>query len=155
MIQKYFFGSNFEFKLNIYQFINIVIITTGLVLRGLAFYYAKNNFNHNIETKARENHRLIRHGIYKYERHPSYLGFFIFTISTLLYSKAYLASLISCYILWNFFKARIIIEEHFLSKKFRAIFDTYKLLTKSLFDKRIILIENQNLQEKMAQLMLK
>lgn len=62
--------------------IGLLIIMVGEGLRKLAMLTARSNFNHLIQTYKEKGHVLVTHGIYAYMRHPSYVGWFIWTLGT-------------------------------------------------------------------------
>jgi len=43
---------------------------------------AKHNFNHVVQSEKSDNHELITHGVYNLCRHPSYVGWFYWSIGT-------------------------------------------------------------------------
>jgi protein-S-isoprenylcysteine O-methyltransferase Ste14 len=42
----------------------------GLLLRNLALYTARSNFNHLVQTTKAPTHRLVTHGVYAYDGFP-------------------------------------------------------------------------------------
>lgn len=68
-----------------YHYISIVgllLCVTGEVLRKLAMLTASTNFNHIVQTVKERDHILITHGVYSICRHPSYVGWFYWSIGT-------------------------------------------------------------------------
>lgn len=55
---------------------------SGEVLRKLAMWTATTNFNHEVQSVRADDHILITHGVYQYMRHPSYVGWFIWSIGS-------------------------------------------------------------------------
>lgn len=43
---------------------------------------AKHNFNHVVQSERSDNHQLVTHGVYSLCRHPSYVGWFYWSIGT-------------------------------------------------------------------------
>ena len=81
-IEKFYLFPN-EFPCRWILFIiGLIMIITGEYVRKLAMYTAQHNFSHLIEEKPNEEHRLITNGIYKYFRHPSYVGWFCWACGT-------------------------------------------------------------------------
>lgn len=143
ILTKFIFFFFIPFEKNILFFIiekiGFVILSFGYFLRFLSFWTARNNFNHNIETEKRKEHILVKKGIYFYERHPSYIGFFLFAVGLQIYLCNFFTMILFSFILWNFFKVRIYYEEYFLQKFFGEEFLYFKFKIKSVFDKEIFL----------------
>lgn len=64
------------------SYFGITLCICGEVLRKLAMFTAKHNFNHIIQSEKMDNHELIMYGVYKFCRHPSYVGWFYWCIGT-------------------------------------------------------------------------
>ncbi len=62
----------------------------------------------------RDSHVLVTHGIYQYLRHPSYFGWFYWSIGTQLLLCNPLCTLLYTYVSWYFFASRIPYEEALL-----------------------------------------
>ena len=111
-IEYYFFPS-----LKLCWFISIIgvfVSISGEALRKIAMFTAGSNFTHNVQFYKRHHHMLVTTGIYKYFRHPSYVGWFYWSLGTqlVLCNPVCLVG----YILasWYFFRDRIETEEHTL-----------------------------------------
>ena len=89
-------------------------MVSGLTMRLLSFYTAKSNFTHLVQHDKKQNHRLVTHGIYKYVRHPGYLGFFMFSLGSMLFIGNYICLVLYFIVLSRFFKDRIEYEEETL-----------------------------------------
>ncbi len=68
--------------LTIPTFLGLLLVLGGEVLRKLAMLTATSNFNHYIQHVKEEGHELVTHGVYSYCRHPSYVGWFYWSIGT-------------------------------------------------------------------------
>ncbi len=80
-----------------------------------------------------ENHQLITNGVYRFIRHPMYLGFlFIFFGYSLALGSIFMTNVI-CFIFLLIFKNRIDIEERLLLSKFGQEYMDYMERTKRLF----------------------
>jgi protein-S-isoprenylcysteine O-methyltransferase len=64
------------------SFVGVLLCVGGELLRKLAMFTAKTNFNHIVQSVHEEGHRLVTHGVYNYCRHPSYVGWFYWSIGT-------------------------------------------------------------------------
>lgn len=62
--------------------VGVLLCVGGEVLRKLAMFTAKTNFSHIVQSVHEEGHQLVTHGVYKYCRHPSYVGWFYWSIGT-------------------------------------------------------------------------
>jgi protein-S-isoprenylcysteine O-methyltransferase len=72
-----------SFKANVYMIsVGVIMVFGGNLIRNIAMYTASTNFNLTIEQKKRDDHELVIHGIYKFLRHPSYFGWFYWSIGT-------------------------------------------------------------------------
>jgi protein-S-isoprenylcysteine O-methyltransferase Ste14 len=56
-------------------FIGIALIVAGLVVRWAAILTLRRYFT--VDVAIRGDHRVIQHGIYRFVRHPAYLGSFV------------------------------------------------------------------------------
>ncbi|GLH01552.1 Protein-S-isoprenylcysteine O-methyltransferase [Gryllus bimaculatus] len=108
-IEWYFFpGLKQSYEIT---YVGIILCIAGEGLRKLAMLTAKSNFTHIIQSVQEEGHQLVTHGVYSYCRHPSYVGWFYWSIGTQLILVNPIC--ITGYILasWQFFRDRILIEE--------------------------------------------
>ncbi len=64
--------------------VGLVGVILGDFLRKLAMFTARSNFSHQIVTEREREHRLVTNGVYRLCRHPSYLGWFVWSVSTQL-----------------------------------------------------------------------
>ena len=62
--------------------LGLLLCALGEVLRKTAIYTAQHNFNHVVQSQKAKDHKLITHGVYKICRHPSYVGWFYWSIGT-------------------------------------------------------------------------
>mmetsp|Transcript_50 Transcript_50/g.107 ORF Transcript_50/g.107 Transcript_50/m.107 type:complete len:204 (-) Transcript_50:1324-1935(-) len=98
--------------------VGALLMAFGELIRKVAIFTAGRSFTHDIATKKTEGHRLVKEGIFKVCRHPSYLGWFIWIIGgqILLTNPVCFVALTS--LTWFFFNHRIAYEEHFLREIF-------------------------------------
>lgn len=97
----------------LFTIIGLLMIILGLFIRRLAMKTCGDSFSHYIETTNRRQ-KLIKTGIYKWLRHPSYFGFWVFAIGCQIFLGNILGLLANIVILGWFFKRRIEFEEWFL-----------------------------------------
>lgn len=62
--------------------LGLILCIGGEVLRKLAIFTAGSNFDHIIQTERSEDHKLVTSGVYGLCRHPSYVGWFFWSIGT-------------------------------------------------------------------------
>lgn len=107
-------------------FVGLAVLLAGQVLRVTAMLTAGRSFGHLVESgQRREDHVLVTTGVYRYCRHPAYLGFFWWSVATQLVLGNPL-----CFVLYvaanvQFFRGRIFIEEEALLKFFGRVYARY------------------------------
>ncbi len=79
----------------------------------------------------REDHQLITHGVYRFTRHPIYLGVITASIGMSLYASS-LYGLLTMLVLIPVFLNRIRMEERLLTEEFGDAYRTYRKATKKL-----------------------
>ncbi|CAI5760768.1 unnamed protein product [Candida verbasci] len=126
ILEHYFINWKFETF-----YLGLILIIFGQFIRNLAMYTARESFNHYIQRDSKPNHKLITHGIFKYVRHPSYFGFFIWFIGMELLLNNVIILVVGGYILWNFFKKRIVFEEGLLVNFFGEDYIKYRSRTRT------------------------
>ena len=72
------------------------------------------NLSHIIADEKDDEHVLIRHGIYAYLRHPSYFGWFYWSVGTQLILCNPVCTVLYAMAAWYFFSSRIPYEEYML-----------------------------------------
>ena len=106
------------------------MVVIGQIVRTLAQFTAGINFTHQIAYYKKEHHELIKHGVYRWLRHPSYFGFFYWSIGTQLLLANPMSTLFYTLASWMFFADRIPFEEKKLIEFFG---DDYVQYTKQTF----------------------
>lgn len=99
-------------------FVALTILVLGQTLRTMAMQTAGRSFNHYIQTSKKDKHVLITHGVYKIWRHPSYVGYFYYTIALQLVLGNVVNTILLTIVSWNFFNRRIAYEEAALHQLF-------------------------------------
>ncbi|KAL7096882.1 hypothetical protein ACP275_10G108500 [Erythranthe tilingii] len=137
--QKYVFAmvcSLIEYLIEIYFFPEIkehwLLSNTGLALvvvgefiRKLAIITAGRSFTHLIKRFHEEHHVLVTKGVYKYIRHPSYCGFFVWSVGTQIMLCNPVSAVAFAVVVWNFFRTRIPYEEFYLRQFFGSEYEEY------------------------------
>ena len=120
-----FFFPNLK-KVKILFVLGIIMTIIGQYFRIAALFTGKSNFTHKIQLTKRKSHVLVKHGIYSICRHPSYFGFFIWSVGIEIMCVNPLCIIAFTYILFKFFENRIDLEEKYLIKFFGMEYIKYK-----------------------------
>jgi len=102
---------------------SFLVSVAAISIRVLGMVHCGENFDHVVMQTRKAGHNLVTDGIYQYLRHPSYFGFYYWSVAAqLLLGNPFLT--IGCaYVSCKFFIDRITPEEEVLVK---AYGDTYK-----------------------------
>ena len=123
-IEYYFFP---QFKcIHIVCIIGAVLVTGGELLRKLAMFTAGSNFTHIVQYRKRDGHKLVTQGVYSLFRHPSYVGWFYWSIGTQILLSNPVCLVGYAIATWRFFEDRINDEEVFLVSFFGEDYVDYK-----------------------------
>lgn len=87
--------------------LGLAVVGIGQYFRAAAMWTAAGNFSHRIEYMKRREHVLVTHGVYRFVRHPSYLGWFLWTVGTQVLLGNPLSSVAYAVVAWGFFRDRI------------------------------------------------
>lgn len=123
-VESYFFPE--MKKTYLVSDIGLVICIVGELLRKAAMLTASSNFNHLVQCEKADDHVLVTHGVYGIFRHPSYVGFFYWSIGTQLILVNPICMLSYTVACWMFFKERITIEEIMLLNFFGQQYCDYQ-----------------------------
>jgi protein-S-isoprenylcysteine O-methyltransferase len=91
--------------------VGITMVIIGECLRKVAMFTSGSNFSHVILYKKAENHQLVTHGVYSWFRHPSYVGWFYWSIGTQLLLCNPVCFIGYTTASWRFFRERVEEEE--------------------------------------------
>ncbi|XP_063983742.1 protein-S-isoprenylcysteine O-methyltransferase [Diachasmimorpha longicaudata] len=106
--RQYFPGMK---EISFITYLGMLMCACGEALRKLAMFTAKHNFNHLVQTEKSADHELVTHGVYKLCRHPSYVGWFYWSIGTQLILQNPFCLLAYTIASWRFFHDRVVLEE--------------------------------------------
>ncbi|KAB0797995.1 hypothetical protein PPYR_08988 [Photinus pyralis] len=106
--------------------IGLVVCIIGELLRKAAMLTASSNFNHLVQCEKVEGHILVTHGVYSIFRHPSYVGWFYWSIGTQVILLNPLCIIAYTIASWTFFRERILIEEIMLLNFFGQQYCDYQ-----------------------------
>jgi protein-S-isoprenylcysteine O-methyltransferase len=116
-------SSIFSSLISLSPLFGLLLLFVGQLIRSMAMYQCGSNFTHLIADSRLPSHSLVTSGIYAYLRHPSYTGWFLWSLGTQLLAKNFLCFFGYFYVAWKFFRARIVYEEikmiQFFGKEYR------------------------------------
>jgi protein-S-isoprenylcysteine O-methyltransferase Ste14 len=117
------------FVYSVQNFVGIGLLVTGLTIEIVAQITLRRFYSSSLV--IREDHQLITHGIYRFVRHPIYLGVIIAFIGIAVYTSS-LYGLLAFSALIPVFLNRIRMEERLLTEEFGDEYRTYKEATSKL-----------------------
>lgn len=107
----------------------IAIVIASQIMRSCAMMKCGESFNHYIQMSRKESHVLVTNGIYSWFRHPSYTGFYYWSIGTQLVLHNPVSGLLFAIAGWKFFSQRIPYEERSLIRLFGDEYYNYMMRT--------------------------
>jgi len=105
--------------------IGFALVLIGQIIRSFAMITCAESFNHLIQHTKKQSHKLVTHGVYRYLRHPSYFGFFYWSIGTQLMLGNLSTAIAFAVASWFFFNRRIPFEERTLIRLFPKEYPPY------------------------------
>jgi len=117
------------FHLGLMNVTGVCLFLLGVYIRITAIRTLGKYFLTNLG--ALQNHRLVKHGVYKYIRHPAYLGTFLFGSGITLFFSSLFGFLLMVGLLLSYLY-RIKNEEHMLIQIFGEEYQEYKKRTKKV-----------------------
>ena len=111
--------------------IGVVIILAGAIIRWISIIQLSSAFTVNVVIA--NNHKLKTNGVYKYVRHPSYLGLLLIMFGFSVSMNSYISILIITIPMLLAILYRIKVEEEILEAEFGSEYSNYKNSTKKLF----------------------
>ena len=106
--------------------VGLAMVIVGQIVRSAAMLHAGASFNHHVQHKKADSHRLVTTGIYGVLRHPSYFGFFYWGLGTQLVLGNTFCFVAYAAVLWKFFYERIRTEEARLIEFFTVDYLDYR-----------------------------
>lgn len=123
-MEYYFFP---ELKALTYvSLVGAMFVIAGECVRKLAMITAGSNFTHLVQYRKRSGHELVTYGVYALFRHPSYVGWFYWSIGTQILLCNPVCLVGYALATWIFFKERIEDEEESLIMFFGEDYIEYK-----------------------------
>jgi len=124
LVTLYLFPGFKEMRLVSLAGLGVCIV--GECLRKGAMFEAGRNFNHLVQDRKAREHKLVTTGIYGLFRHPSYVGWFLWSVGSQIILVNPLCFLAYTLVSYQFFKERIYIEEHRLISFFGDAYREYQ-----------------------------
>lgn len=106
--------------------LGLLLTIVGQLVRSAAMLHAGKSFNHLVQTRKADSHRLVTTGVYSVFRHPSYFGFFYWGLGTQLVLGNVVCFFAYAAVLWYFFSRRIRHEEAKLVEFFKDDYVQYR-----------------------------
>ena len=106
--------------------IGILLLIVGHIFRMGGIYTGKKNFTHLVAEQKKKEHELVTKGIYSLSRHPSYFGFYLWSVGTQVMCVNPICIVGFTVVLYIFFKRRIISEEFYLISFFGQSYLEYR-----------------------------
>jgi protein-S-isoprenylcysteine O-methyltransferase Ste14 len=109
--------------------LGLALYVIGLTIAIVAQYMLQRSYAPTLV--IREDHQLVTHGIYRYTRHPVYLGVIIAIVGLPIFASS-LYGLLIMFALIPIFLYRIKMEERLLTEEFGDAYQTYQETTSKL-----------------------
>jgi len=117
------------YLLSAQNIVGLALFVVGLTVNLVAVGTLRRFYSSTLVT--REDHQLITHGVYRFTRHPIYLGTIIICIGVPIYAASLFGFLIMSALI-PLFLNRIRIEEKMLTNEFGDAYRTYMEATSKL-----------------------
>lgn len=111
--------------------ISAILFILGMALRWGAILSLKRAFT--VKVSILKDHKLKKDGLYKWVRHPSYTGMYIYGLGYALSFHSILCIVIIISAVWFSTYSRILVEEEVLESHFGKAYLEYKTKTWKLF----------------------
>ncbi|XP_001951240.1 protein-S-isoprenylcysteine O-methyltransferase [Acyrthosiphon pisum] len=108
------------------SYFGLLLCAFGEALRKGAIWTARDNFTHLVQQEKAQTHTLVTHGVYSWFRHPSYVGWFYWSIGTQIVMINPVCVVAYALASWKFFKDRIYYEEITLLNFFGEDYISYQ-----------------------------
>jgi protein-S-isoprenylcysteine O-methyltransferase len=105
------------------------MVVFGQCCRTLAMHTCGVHFHHIVQVQRSKTHQLVTDGLYSIFRHPSYFGWFWFSIGTQILLGNPICIVAYALASWQFFKDRIPFEEMALENMYGKKYEDYKKKT--------------------------
>jgi len=116
--------------LSVNNIVGLVLFVIGFTIILIAHFTLWRFYSSTLV--IREDHRLITHGVYRFTRHPIYLGVLMICIGAVPVYALSLYGLLTMSVLIPVFLIRMGLEERMLTEEFGDAYLTYKEATSKL-----------------------
>ncbi|KAG1668152.1 hypothetical protein FOA52_005144 [Chlamydomonas sp. UWO 241] len=106
----------------------LCLVLLGEAVRKVGMLTAQASFTHMIRRERQPSHVLVTWGIYRFVRHPGYLGWAVWAVGTQVMLANPLSAVLFVAVVWRFFSDRIPYEERHLRRMFPE-YEQYALRT--------------------------
>ena len=103
-----------------------LMVVLGQSCRTTAMHTCGKHFHHIVQVQRSKTHQLVTHGLYSVFRHPSYFGWFWFSIGTQILLGNPFCVVAYAIASWKFFKDRIPFEETALAHMYGKKYEEYR-----------------------------
>ncbi len=117
------------YLLSVQNIVGLAMFIVGLTVALVAVATLGRFYSSTLVT--RQDHKLIRHGVYRFARHPVYLGALTICFGVPVYASS-LYGLLTMSVLIPIFLNRIKTEERMLTEEFGEAYRTYREATRKL-----------------------
>merc|ERR1711871_1644055 len=108
------------------SYAGLVMAVLGDGIRKAAEIQAGSNFSHLIRTHRKDGHQLVTTGLYSLCRHPSYTGWWVWSVGTQVLLCNPVSVCTFFYASWVFFSDRVPYEERYLLSFFGERYADYQ-----------------------------
>eukprot|EP00052_Salpingoeca_macrocollata_P007492 m.60273 g.60273 ORF g.60273 m.60273 type:complete len:271 (-) comp16078_c0_seq2:43-855(-) len=122
-VEVYFFPG---LKHGMITLLGLGLVVVGELFRLGAMWTARSNFSHVIADTKEPGHTLVTHGVYGWSRHPSYVGWFIWSVGTQVLLCNPICTVGYAVATISFFRDRVPYEEMTLLRIFGKEYEQYQ-----------------------------
>jgi len=105
--------------------VGLALVLGGQAVRTWAMWSCGEHFDHQIMERRKEGHKLVTGGIYAVLRHPSYFGWFYWSVGTQVLLGNPVCAVLYAVASWQFFSNRIPYEEETLVSFYKQAYVDY------------------------------
>ena len=124
-IELYFVGQDLK-NYAIIRTAGLILCLIGEFIRKTAMFHAGQSFSHIVQNTKQSDHVLVQDGIFSLVRHPSYVGWMLWSVGTQILLANPICLCAYTYVTWVFFNERIYIEEFSLLQFFGEDYVKYQ-----------------------------
>jgi len=111
----------------------LAVFVVGIIIRWVSIIQLNKEFT--VDVAIIKNHQLKTNGMYKYLRHPSYLGLLLICFGLAIAMNSILSFIVITITVSFAMNYRIKAEENILMKQFGKVYENYRLKTHKVIPK--------------------